>query len=108
SQYGFYPKCYFYQLTGLYCPGCGAQRSLYHLVHGHFLTGLQCNPLFILALPVFAYMGIRLVAPKIKGHSLPPITFSGYGMILLGIVLILFTVLRNIPHPPFTFLAPPK
>ncbi len=27
----FYPRCYFYALTGLYCPGCGATRCLHAL-----------------------------------------------------------------------------
>jgi Protein of unknown function (DUF2752) len=107
SQYSFYPKCRFYQLTGLYCPGCGAQRSLYHLVHGHFLTGIRCNPLFVLALPILAYMGIRLLLPEARRRAWPSITFSERGMITLGVILVVFTIVRNIPHAPFTFLAPP-
>ena len=37
--------CQFYNLTGLYCPGCGGTRSLTALLHGHFLLALHENPL---------------------------------------------------------------
>ena len=33
----FYPVCQFHRLTGLNCPGCGATRALFALLHGHFL-----------------------------------------------------------------------
>jgi len=36
SQYHFYPRCVMYTTTGLLCPGCGSQRALHHLFHGHF------------------------------------------------------------------------
>ena len=29
----FFPKCMVYSATGLYCPGCGTQRALHHLLH---------------------------------------------------------------------------
>ena len=33
-----YPlPCVFYSLTGFYCPGCGAGRASYSLLHGRFL-----------------------------------------------------------------------
>ena len=32
---GLYPRCMFRQLTGLDCPGCGSQRAIHALLHGH-------------------------------------------------------------------------
>src|SRR5580698_9026501 len=50
SAYGFYPVCQFHRLTGLNCPGCGATRALYALLHGNFSTALRDNALFVIGL----------------------------------------------------------
>jgi len=47
---GILPKCFFHVLTGLYCPGCGVQRSFHALLNGHILTAIDYNLLFILFL----------------------------------------------------------
>ena len=39
----FYPQCAFHRLTGLNCPGCGATRGLYALLHGRWRQALQDN-----------------------------------------------------------------
>ena len=35
AKHGFYPVCVFHALTGWNCPGCGATRAAYQLLHGH-------------------------------------------------------------------------
>src|SRR4030095_8426930 len=52
---GVLPKCFFHELTGLYCPGCGVQRSFHALLNGHILTAIDYNLLFILLLPLIIY-----------------------------------------------------
>jgi len=39
------PRCAFRDLTGLPCLTCGATRSAWQFLHGHFLTSLRFNPL---------------------------------------------------------------
>ena len=53
----FYPRCPFYALTGLLCPGCGATRALAALVHGHLAEAMHWNGLIVLLLPVLAMYG---------------------------------------------------
>lgn len=36
--------CFFYNMTGIPCPGCGLTRSFSSLVHLHFLESLMYNP----------------------------------------------------------------
>ncbi len=55
----FYPPCPFRALTGWLCPGCGATRALYQLLHGNLMAAFALNPLVsIAAPPAFAALGI--------------------------------------------------
>lgn len=47
----FFPKCLFFSLTGLKCPGCGSQRAIHQLLNGHLLKALQYNALIVAAIP---------------------------------------------------------
>jgi hypothetical protein len=39
------PQCVFHTLTGLPCVTCGATRSAFQFLHGHFVASLVFNPL---------------------------------------------------------------
>lgn len=106
-QYSFYPVCAFHRLTGLYCPGCGAQRALHSLLHGEVLAALHFNPLLILALPFLAFAGARFLWREATGTAPTPIVVRPFWIILLAGLVIAFGILRNIPCAPFTYLAPP-
>ena len=44
-----YPlPCLFHVITGLYCPGCGAGRASYNILHGNFLTAWKFPDCFLL------------------------------------------------------------
>lgn len=100
---GFYPECQFHKVTGLNCPGCGATRALYELLHGNLPLALKDNALFILSLAGLAARGARLAARhflrKPAGPFLPPKMLWGF----LAIALV-FTVVRNLPG--YEWLSP--
>lgn len=107
---GFFPPCPVHALTGLYCPGCGATRMLYYLVHGEPWTAFRYNPLAFFCLP-YVVAGLLTSALALK---LPvPVYVTGWlrrhgyplGLCLLALVAV-FTVARNIPVSPFCELAP--
>src|SRR5712691_4262697 len=52
-----YPRCIFHALTGLQCPGCGATRALYHLLHGRIVEAMRFNALFIAFSPMLTIAG---------------------------------------------------
>jgi len=97
--------CPFYELTGLYCPGCGSGRAAIALLHGHVLAALGHNPLFVLlglpcaVLLIWAYLCFVFPGLGLKKPRLPAWAGDTALVLLLG-----FWVLRNLPG--FTFLAP--
>ncbi|MDB6112162.1 MAG: hypothetical protein JWR69_3912 [Pedosphaera sp.] len=107
TQHAFYPICVFHKLTGLQCPGCGASRALYSLLHGHLLAALHFNPLLVLALPFLAISAGRRLLRELAGKPPPPVAVRAFWIKLLVVAIIAFTILRNIPFAPFTYLSPP-
>ena len=47
----YYPRCPFYVLTGLQCPGCGTLRGLHALMHLHLADAWRFNPAMIVSVP---------------------------------------------------------
>ena len=89
------PKCLFHEWTGLYCPGCGGTRALYALLHGELKTSLHDN---LLLIPVGLTAAALIVRPRIGLRR--PVAIA------ILVIVVGFTVLRNIPCAPFTALAP--
>ncbi len=99
------PACAFRQLTGLLCTGCGGTRAAHHLAHGRPLAAAQAN-LLVAALPLLALLGLLAWLDQRRRGGDPWRWAATSCWILAGAVLA-FTVLRNLPWPPFTWLAPP-
>ena len=55
------PECKFYQLTGLYCPGCGDTRAVIALMDGDILLSLRQNALIVVLLLILAALYIELL-----------------------------------------------
>lgn len=52
-----FPKCPFYWLTGLKCPGCGSQRAIHSLLHLDLEAAFKYNALLIFSLPIIIVLG---------------------------------------------------
>jgi hypothetical protein len=103
TKNNFYPICQFHALTGLYCPGCGATRAAYQLLHGNFLMALHDNALFVTSLVFLAARGVWYLKRQ-RSHQpvryfLPPVALW-----VFLVVALVFVVFRNLPA--FSFLAP--
>ena len=107
DQYHVYPVCLFHQFTGLQCPGCGGTRALFNLLHGRVLAALRCNAMVVIVLAVLAPAGVRWLARELTGKAHPPLEIRPLWLKLAVAAFILFTILRNLPFAPFTYLAPP-
>jgi hypothetical protein len=103
AKHGFYPICLFHLLTGLNCPGCGATRAAYQLLHGHLLGALHDNALFVLTLAALTVQSAWFVMQKIRNQ---PVAFIVSPIMLwaLLVTVFVFTGLRNLPA--FAWLSP--
>jgi hypothetical protein len=103
AKHGFYPICLFHVLTGWNCPGCGATRAAYQLLHGHLFRALHDNALFILTLAALAAQGAGLAIKKIRNQ---PVALVVPPKVLWAflVIAIIFTVARNLPA--FAWLSP--
>ena len=103
ATHAFYPVCQFHRLTGLECPGCGATRAAYALLHGNFSVALRDNALFVLALGALAARGVWFGWNNFRGRSNGEFFPVKFLWLLLAAALA-FTGLRNLPG--FAFLNP--
>lgn len=99
----FYPVCQFHRLTGLNCPGCGATRACYALLHGEFVTALHDNGLFVVGLFATAGRGAWFAFNRMRGKSNGDFFPARY-LVPFIVIVFAFGVLRNIPA--FAFLSP--
>ncbi len=99
--------CPLYATTGLYCATCGATRATFALLHGDFRAAFGFNPLYVVSLPALAYAAVagwlRLLPVRFR---LPLPRFGMRALTVLLVVLLVYTVLRNLPWPAFSWLAP--
>jgi Protein of unknown function (DUF2752) len=107
SKSSFHPKCPFFQLTGLHCPGCGSQRAASALLHGHVLDAIDLNILFVLSIPFICYSAIVFLWNTFSKRKLTQqVFYSPVFTKWLLIAVLAFWILRNIPLTPFSWLAP--
>ena len=98
-QHRFMPKCIFKLLTGLDCPGCGFQRAVHALLHGHFMEALRYNLFFAVAIPyLLALLSAHTVLPRnVRNKALLILE----GRVACYVYVVTFTawfIIRNILH----------
>ncbi len=103
---GFYPVCPFFALTGWYCPGCGSLRALHQILHGNLGAAFDLNPLLVMALPIVAYEVWARLLGRPGWRPLSSSYMPAAWVRVVGVTVVAFGVLRNLPQYPFTLLAP--
>jgi len=95
AQTAIFPPCLIHSATGYYCPGCGSLRAIHNLLHGNVGAAISLNPLMVVSIPV---VGVLFLKPSLFFNRwVPWVTLGG---------IIFYGIARNIPHWPFTWLAP--
>ena len=96
--------CIFQKTTGFYCAGCGLSRAVHALLRGNIERSAHQNILLLTAFPAaLAWLSWRFYKLKFTGNK------NTHDTLVIGffiIIVVLFTVLRNIPLVYFNFLKP--
>lgn len=103
------PGCIFQRTTGYHCPGCGATRAVFALSKGDFGKAWSMNQALWLGIGIGLFYLIIAVLARRPGSTLkdrPWTRLSPRGAWVIIGAYMLFGILRNIPHWPFTLLAP--
>lgn len=101
--------CIVYKLTGYYCPGCGAGRASYSILHGELYQAFRYNPLMIILLPWMGlYLGICAVQWLVKGYESLSQHIPIWITYIIMAIVILYGILRNLDTYPFVLLAPTR
>jgi hypothetical protein len=102
---GILPECPFYKMTGLYCPGCGSQRSLHMLLHGRPGLALGLNPLLVVGL-IYTLIETVILVAQWMGAKVRTMSSRKHVPWIVLAVIVVFWIARNIPMRPFSMLAP--
>ena len=103
-----YPlPCIIKLLTGLYCPGCGAGRACFSILHGKFFDAFCYNSLLVILLPFAGgYIAARGIDWAVTGGNHIDGKISIKLLLAVLIIILVYGILRNIPIFPFSLLAP--
>jgi hypothetical protein len=95
TEYSFYPRCPIYLTTHWLCPGCGSTRALHALLHLDIQGALHYNALFTILFP-FVCLWIGFICYRtLRYDQFPKLAFPRSLAVVLGVMVVLFTVARN-------------
>lgn len=104
-RFGSPMKCGFYQLTGLYCPGCGSGRAAAAFLRGNHLAAFRYNPmLFLLGVPAALIAGWEILAFALPEMVKTHVRIPQRAAWTVCSLVFAFWIARNLPI--FSFLAP--
>jgi Protein of unknown function (DUF2752) len=106
---GWVPECPTHQYLGFYCPGCGSLRATHHLLNLHFADAWTHNKaLIVIGVPLALWFWLEQVLIVVIGVRLPRLFRSSRIAWTLLILLLIYTVARNLPGDMFDMLRPPE
>ena len=86
--------CLFRSATGYSCPGCGAQRAVHALLHGHFVEAIRYNyflPWVVVFLLVFYSLGCFE-----KGKIIRAKLSSTTAVLVYLLITLCWVIIRNL------------
>lgn len=97
--------CYFRELTGLYCPGCGSGHAVAVTLRGNFWEAFQWNPMvYLLGIPSMAILMHEYIRMVFNIRNIKPVVLPGWLMRGIVFFMVVFWILRNISW--LSFLTP--
>jgi hypothetical protein len=97
------PTCLLKLTTGLDCPGCGGTRAVWYLLNADIGAAARHHMLLVFAIPFLLYVYVAWAGQHMRSWRLPQLRLTPR---VIGWFLgawLAFSVLRNLPWPPFTW-----
>jgi hypothetical protein len=98
--------CPFHLVTGLYCPFCGGLRMVHDLAHGQLVAALHDDALALPLLAIAVLAWLNVAVGSWLGRPVVRVRRPGWLWPAVVVVLVAWTILRNLPFGPFTALRP--
>lgn len=98
--------CPFREITGIYCAGCGSVRATIQILNGNFIKALSHNVFAVLFFPVFIGFIISVISFIVRGKFIKTPDIPARAVWILLVLLLIFTIARNIDIPYLRILAP--
>jgi hypothetical protein len=95
SEHAFYPRCPFYAVTHLLCPGCGATRALHEMLHLNMPGALHYNALVTVLAPLVLMWFAWCFYHAFRYDRFPRIPWPRTIALSLGLAAVLFAVIRD-------------
>jgi hypothetical protein len=101
-----FPPCPLHASAGLWCPGCGATRASYLLLHGDVAGAMHFNAMWVVLAPFALYQAVAYAGEVFGVRWLRRIPLGQPVLVALIVALIGFGVVRNLPFDMFEVLNP--
>lgn len=102
--HGSWGLCPSLTIFGVYCPGCGGLRCVNDLTNLQIGDAISSNVLVVIGIPITIFFLARWALDAWRGVDRTPKAPSWPLIASLAVVVVSFTVLRNLA--PFEWLAP--
>jgi Protein of unknown function (DUF2752) len=98
--------CPFRLITGLYCPFCGGLRMVHDLAHGQVVAALHDDALALPLLLIAVLAWANIAVGRWRGQPVVRMRRPVWLWPAVIVVLVAWTVVRNLPFSPFSALHP--
>lgn len=89
------------------CAACGGTRAVNYLLQGQLALAWRYNQLFVLSLPLLTAGAFTLIRAMITGRPLTGLYLRPFYLWGFLAMVLIYTLLRNIPLTAFDYLRPP-
>ncbi len=91
------PECRIYQEFGILCPSCGGTRAVISMTNGNIFDALRYNLIISIGIIYLIIVDIvYIINLKYRNKKIEKLILNPYYTILFVVILVVYTVIRNI------------
>ncbi len=91
------PECWIHKNTGLLCPSCGGTRCVAYIMKGDFASAFFSNMVFFIGIVYLFITNIVYIINLNRNKKILTWIYPKYWYsIVFAIILVMYTILRNV------------